>query len=134
MKRCGCAYRLKHKAENDNKWLLFNVQDPTVFASLQLNADLWSNELVQDVVKGSFVFAQRILPDQDARQLQVREAINRDKHCLQCMHFQWHHEYHTRVADSHGAHIGRRVILAFYSPVCCLTTIRVDTFGAAACQ
>eukprot|EP00892_Ulva_mutabilis_P012404 jgi/Ulvmu1/9536/UM053_0025.1 len=61
---------LKHTAEHDNKWLLFNVQDPTIFASLQLNADLWSDSLVQEVVKRSFVFAQRILPDQDARELQ----------------------------------------------------------------
>lgn len=64
--------RLKHQAENDNKWLLFNIQDLTVFASLQLNADLWRDDLVQEVVKRSFVFAQRILPDQEASELQVK--------------------------------------------------------------
>ena len=39
-----------------------SLQDNTIFASLQLNADLWRNNLIQDIVKGSFIFCQRTLP------------------------------------------------------------------------
>jgi hypothetical protein len=54
------------------------LQDNTIFASLQLNADLWRNSVVQDIVKGSFIFCQRVLPGRDAQQLQVRVYLCAD--------------------------------------------------------
>jgi hypothetical protein len=48
------------------------LQDLTIFASLQLNADLWTNDIVKDIVKGSFIFCQLSLPNRDALTLQVR--------------------------------------------------------------
>lgn len=47
------------KAKAEEKWLLVNVQQAEVFASHQLNRDVWSDETVKDIVEGSFVFWQR---------------------------------------------------------------------------
>lgn len=62
--------RLKQEAEEKDKWMMLNVQDPQNFQSLQLNADLWADQLVKSVVADSFQFAQRILPSEDAKQVQ----------------------------------------------------------------
>lgn len=64
------GYRLKQEAEEKDKWLMVNVQDPQNFQSLQLNADLWGDQLVKSVVQDSFQFAQRLLPSADAVQVQ----------------------------------------------------------------
>lgn len=48
----------KQKASNDNTWLLVNVQNPSEFATHQLNRDTWSNPLVKDLLKSQFVFWQ----------------------------------------------------------------------------
>lgn len=50
--------------------MLINVQDPAVFQSLQLNADLWTDSVIKDIVRGTFQFAQRTLPTTDATRLQ----------------------------------------------------------------
>jgi UBX domain-containing protein 7 len=64
-----CLRRLKLEAEAKDQWMMLNVQDTSNFQSLQLNADLWRDNLMQDVVRGSFQFAQRTLPSNDAMQL-----------------------------------------------------------------
>ena len=61
--------RLKINAERDDRWIMLNVQDPDNFQSLQINADLWNDALIQDLMHQSFHFAQRVLPSADAQQL-----------------------------------------------------------------
>ncbi|RHZ41266.1 hypothetical protein DYB26_003874 [Aphanomyces astaci] len=42
-------------AKQESKWLLVNVQDDTVFASLRLNRDTWNDDFVQNLVTSGFV-------------------------------------------------------------------------------
>lgn len=61
--------RLKEEAEKKDQWLLVNVQDTSNFQSLQLNADLWGNNVIKELVRSNFQFAQRSMPSEDAEQL-----------------------------------------------------------------
>ncbi|RHY29332.1 hypothetical protein DYB32_005219 [Aphanomyces invadans] len=45
-------------AKQERKWLLVNVQDDTVFASLRLNRDTWNDDFVQNLITSGFVFWQ----------------------------------------------------------------------------
>lgn len=47
------------KAEQTKQHLLVNIQRKDEFASHQLNRDVWSNDLVGEIVQGNFVFWQR---------------------------------------------------------------------------
>lgn len=46
-------------AKAEGKWVLVNIQQAEVFASHQLNRDVWSDDTIQDIVTGSFIFWQR---------------------------------------------------------------------------
>lgn len=46
------------EAGKAGKWLLVNIQSPDEFATHRLNRDTWSDALVQDMLRGSFVFWQ----------------------------------------------------------------------------
>lgn len=48
----------KAHATDKGHWLLVNVQTADEFASHRLNRDTWGNELVQDMVRESFVLWQ----------------------------------------------------------------------------
>lgn len=48
----------KTHATDKGRWLLVNVQTADEFASHRLNRDTWGNELVQDMVRESFVLWQ----------------------------------------------------------------------------
>ncbi|OQR93393.1 hypothetical protein ACHHYP_02585 [Achlya hypogyna] len=52
----------RRQALEQKKWLLVNIQDETVFASLMLNRDTWSDDLVQNLVASGFVFWQVASP------------------------------------------------------------------------
>mmetsp|Transcript_5804 Transcript_5804/g.7628 ORF Transcript_5804/g.7628 Transcript_5804/m.7628 type:complete len:495 (+) Transcript_5804:142-1626(+) len=41
-----------------SRWLLVNIQQDSQFLSYVLNRDLWSNEIIKDTIKHSFVFFQ----------------------------------------------------------------------------
>lgn len=47
------------KAKDECKWILVNIQQSEVFASHQLNRDVWNDETIRDIVDGSFLFWQR---------------------------------------------------------------------------
>mmetsp|Transcript_3560 Transcript_3560/g.8372 ORF Transcript_3560/g.8372 Transcript_3560/m.8372 type:complete len:452 (+) Transcript_3560:85-1440(+) len=47
------------QAKLESKWLLINVQQAEVFASHQLNRDVWSHDTIKDIVTSSFLFWQR---------------------------------------------------------------------------
>jgi hypothetical protein len=48
----------RQEGKEDSKWLLVNVQDPSVFDCQVLNRDLWKDEAVAAIVKESFIFLQ----------------------------------------------------------------------------
>eukprot|EP00929_Paragymnodinium_shiwhaense_P007665 TRINITY_DN111573_c0_g1_i1.p1 TRINITY_DN111573_c0_g1~~TRINITY_DN111573_c0_g1_i1.p1 ORF type:complete len:439 (+),score=115.39 TRINITY_DN111573_c0_g1_i1:178-1494(+) len=52
-------YEAVEVAKTEAKWLLVNIQQAEVFASHQLNRDVWSDDTIQELVTGSFVFWQR---------------------------------------------------------------------------
>lgn len=47
------------KAKTEGKWILVNIQQAEVFASHTLNRDVWRDDLISDMIKGSFLFWQR---------------------------------------------------------------------------
>jgi hypothetical protein len=46
------------QAAQQGRWLLLNVQDAEEFATHRLNRDTWGDSLVQDMLRGTFVFWQ----------------------------------------------------------------------------
>uniref|UniRef100_A0A383VHQ7 UBX domain-containing protein n=1 Tax=Tetradesmus obliquus TaxID=3088 RepID=A0A383VHQ7_TETOB len=46
------------QAAQQGRWLLVNVQDAEEFATHRLNRDTWGDSLVQDMLRGTFVFWQ----------------------------------------------------------------------------
>jgi len=52
-------YDSMEKAKTEGKWILVNIQQAEVFASHQLNRDVWRDETIKDIIMGSFVFWQR---------------------------------------------------------------------------
>ncbi|KQK00506.1 putative plant UBX domain-containing protein 14 [Brachypodium distachyon] len=53
----GSFHEAKIQAARTDRWLLVNVQSPGVFTSHLHNRDLWSNEVVVQVIKDNFVFS-----------------------------------------------------------------------------
>ncbi|KAM0888005.1 hypothetical protein ACQ4PT_028607 [Festuca glaucescens] len=53
----GSFHDAKVHAARKDQWLLINIQLSGVFASHLHNRDLWSNEVVAQVIKDSFVFS-----------------------------------------------------------------------------
>ncbi|KAL9540332.1 hypothetical protein MBANPS3_009745 [Mucor bainieri] len=54
----GTFEEAREAAKEKNRWLMINVQDPTEFSCQVLNRDLWSDTIVKDIVKESFIFLQ----------------------------------------------------------------------------
>lgn len=48
----------RDEGREDEKWLLVNIQDPSVFDCQLLNRDLWKDAGVKDTVKEHFIFLQ----------------------------------------------------------------------------
>ena len=40
------------------KWILVNIQDPSIFDCQVLNRDIWKNQSIKDTVKENFIFMQ----------------------------------------------------------------------------
>mmetsp|Transcript_20779 Transcript_20779/g.34355 ORF Transcript_20779/g.34355 Transcript_20779/m.34355 type:complete len:446 (-) Transcript_20779:1461-2798(-) len=63
----GSFAEARSKATSDRRWVLVNIQKDSEFFSYVLNRDLWSNEMIQDIVKSGFVFYQHELGDEEAK-------------------------------------------------------------------
>jgi len=50
--------RAREKGKEEFKWILVNVQDPSIFDCQQLNRDIWKHEGIRELVKENFVFMQ----------------------------------------------------------------------------
>ncbi|EDV25648.1 uncharacterized protein TRIADDRAFT_55957 [Trichoplax adhaerens] len=48
----------RQRCRTEQKWLLVNLQDMKEFSCQVLNRDVWSNDIVRDIIKESFVFWQ----------------------------------------------------------------------------
>ena len=48
----------RDKGKEESKWLLVNVQDPSIFDCQQLNRDIWKHQGIRELVKENFVFMQ----------------------------------------------------------------------------
>jgi UBX domain-containing protein 7 len=48
----------REQGREEEKWLLVNVQDPSIFDCQVLNRDIWKNQEIMDVIRESFVFLQ----------------------------------------------------------------------------
>jgi thioredoxin-related protein len=44
--------------KENEKWILVNVQDPSIFDCQVLNRDIWKNTQVQETIKENFIFLQ----------------------------------------------------------------------------
>lgn len=44
--------------KEDEKWIMVNVQDPSIFDCQVLNRDIWKNESIRDTIKEHFIFMQ----------------------------------------------------------------------------
>jgi len=59
----GSFDELRQAGREQGRWLLVNIQSPTEFASQQLNADTWSDEMLRIIVSASFLFWQQYMDD-----------------------------------------------------------------------
>lgn len=48
----------RDEGKETEKWILVNVQDPSIFDCQVLNRDIWKNESIKDTVKEHFIFLQ----------------------------------------------------------------------------
>lgn len=48
----------REQGKEEGKWLLVNVQDPSIFDCQQLNRDIWKHDGIKEVVKENFLFMQ----------------------------------------------------------------------------
>jgi hypothetical protein len=48
----------RDKGKEETKWILINVQDPSIFDCQQLNRDIWKHEGIKELVKENFIFIQ----------------------------------------------------------------------------
>jgi hypothetical protein len=69
----------RDEGKDKKKWILVNVQDPSIFDCQVLNRDLWKDERVVAIIKESFIFLQYSRDDpRGANYMQYYFAASRD--------------------------------------------------------
>jgi len=63
----GTFEEARNTAKGERKFVLVNIQKDSEFFSYVLNRDLWQDEIVRDILIGSFVFFQHEHSDHDAQ-------------------------------------------------------------------
>ncbi|KAG9229676.1 hypothetical protein BJ875DRAFT_499759 [Amylocarpus encephaloides] len=48
----------RDKGKEELKWILVNIQDPSIFDCQQLNRDIWKNQGIKELVRENFIFMQ----------------------------------------------------------------------------
>lgn len=48
----------RDEGKDEEKWILVNIQDPSIFDCQVLNRDIWKNAQIRDTVKENFIFMQ----------------------------------------------------------------------------
>jgi len=53
----------RDEGKETEKWIIVNIQDPSIFDCQVLNRDLWKNAQIRDTIKESFIFMQFLKDD-----------------------------------------------------------------------
>jgi UBX domain-containing protein 7 len=48
----------RQQGKDESKWILVNVQDPSIFDCQSLNRDIWKHEGIKETIKENFIFMQ----------------------------------------------------------------------------
>ncbi|KAL1302020.1 hypothetical protein AAFC00_002470 [Neodothiora populina] len=73
----------RDEGKEEEKWLMVNVQDPSVFDCSALNRDIWRNAQVKETIKENFVFLQFNKDDpQGAQYVNYYLMHNRDNESI----------------------------------------------------
>lgn len=48
----------RDEGKAEQKWILVNIQDPSIFDCQALNRDIWKNEGIKETIKENFIFMQ----------------------------------------------------------------------------
>ncbi|KAL8770717.1 MAG: hypothetical protein Q9209_003584 [Squamulea sp. 1 TL-2023] len=75
----------RQQGKEDEKWILVNIQDPSIFDCQILNRDIWKDPSVMDTVRENFIFMQYAKDDPRGNQyvqyyFQTRENPNAYPH------------------------------------------------------
>lgn len=68
----------REKGKDDEKWILVNIQDPSIFDCQVLNRDIWKNAGIMDTVKENFIFMQYSKDDPKGNQYVQYYFQNKD--------------------------------------------------------
>lgn len=72
---CGSFQAARDYAKEHNKWMIVNVQDMNDFNCQVLNRDIWSSDVLRDVIKKYFIFWQVAIDNTDGHRFQVFYGI-----------------------------------------------------------
>ena len=68
----------RDQGKEDKKWILVNIQDPSIFDCQLLNRDIWKNSGIMETVKENFIFMQYSKDDQRGNQYTQYYFQNKD--------------------------------------------------------
>ena len=58
----------RQEGKDNEKWILVNIQDPSIFDCQVLNRDIWKNQGIKDTIKENFLFMQYTKDDPRGQQ------------------------------------------------------------------
>ena len=70
--------KARDTGKEDKKWILINIQDPSIFDCQLLNRDIWKNSGIMETVKENFIFLQYSKDDQRGNQYTQYYFQNKD--------------------------------------------------------
>jgi hypothetical protein len=68
----------RDEGKEDEKWIIINVQDPSIFDCQVLNRDIWKNSQIKETVQENFIFLQYSKDDPRGNQYMQYYFQNRD--------------------------------------------------------
>ena len=68
----------REQGKGNQKWILVNIQDPSIFDCQLLNRDIWKNPGIKETVQENFIFMQYSKDDQRGNQYMQYYFQNKD--------------------------------------------------------
>ena len=68
----------RDEGKEDEKWIIVNVQDPSIFDCQVLNRDIWKNSQIKETIQENFIFLQYSKDDPRGNQYVQYYFQNRD--------------------------------------------------------
>ena len=68
----------REQGRENQKWILVNIQDPSIFDCQLLNRDIWKNPGIKETVQENFIFMQYSKDDQRGNQYMQYYLQNKD--------------------------------------------------------